>query len=313
MPENPVPQNKISQTSRRAAILDILLVLVPVVFALFWKNSASNLMDSPNVTVHISDTKANVAPSAGKFVSEASRRAISERGRFVIALSGGSLPKLLASGLVDDSTVDWSKWHVFFADERIVPLDDQDSNYLGCDNVLFSKVPIPRSQVYPLNPSLGPVECAKSYETLLTNLFGAGEDVVFDLIMLGMGPDGHTASLFPGHALLKENDLWVASIIDSPKPPPKRITLTLKTISKARGVAFVAAGAGKTETLVQVLLTANVSYPHENFSCVYKRENNDGEILLPSSIVQNVANETHWFVDKDAANNLLQKCASAKY
>ena len=156
-------------------------------------------------------------------------------------------------------------------------------------------------------------ELSPLYEASLTSLFGAGEDVVFDLIMLGMGPDGHTASLFPGHALLQEKDLWVASIVDSPKPPPKRITLTLRTISKARGVAFVAAGAGKTETLVQVLMTANVLYPHENFSCVYTRENNDGEILLPSSIVQNVAKETHWFVDKNAANNLLQKCASAKY
>ena len=311
MPANTLPQKQVSQTSRRAAIFDLLLVLVPIVSAILWKTYSSETMESPNVTVHVSDSKANVAPAAGSFVAEASKRAISERGRFVIALSGGSLPKLLAAGLVGDESVEWSKWHVFFADERIVPLDDKDSNYLGCDDVLFSKVPIPRNQIYPLDPTLGPVDCAKSYEGMLTNLFGIGEDIVFDLIMLGMGPDGHTASLFPGHQLLEENNLWVASIVDSPKPPPKRITLTLRTISHAHQVAFVAAGAGKTETLVEVLMAASVVIPHENKSCLYKRES-DG-VLLPSSIVQKVSKETHWFVDKDAANNLLQKCASAKY
>ncbi|RHY38738.1 hypothetical protein DYB30_012805, partial [Aphanomyces astaci] len=96
--------------------------------------------------------------------------------------------------------VDFSKWHVFFADERVVPLDHADSNYLACHDALFQHLPR------------------------------------FDVILLGMGPDGHTCSLFPGHVLLNESALWVASISDSPKPPPKRITLTYPVVNNAAAV-----------------------------------------------------------------------------
>ena len=304
----PVNDLRVQQTSKKAAFVDFCVVAFSLILVVLCSNLFSMSQGSSGVFVHVAETKANVPGLAGAFVAQASARAIQERGRFVIALSGGSLPGLLASGLVDDKTVEWDKWHVFFADERIVPLDHKDSNYLGCHEALFSKVPIPREQIYTIDPSLDPVACAKSYESTLSKIC----QNVIDLAMLGMGPDGHTCSLFPEHPLLKENVLRVASIIDSPKPPPQRITLTLRAIQEAKQVAFVAAGGGKSETIVQVLLNAKVDFSSEQTVCSYTSGvDADNGSLLPSSIVQKVAKETHWFVDKPAAEGILAKCDMA--
>ena len=176
--------------------------------------------------------------------------------------------------------------HVFYADERAVPLDDDDSNHKLCTAELFSKVPIPTSNIHALNTDLldDLDELADDYEEKLVREFVGPNSVrypVFDLILLGMGPDGHTASLFPNHELLTENDRWVAYIEDSPKPPPKRITLTYLVINHASRVAFVAAGEGKKEMLQTVL-----DRPEEG---------------LPSSRVKPVSGTVYWFVDEAAS------------
>ena len=147
---------------------------------------------------------------------------------------------------------------MYFADERAVPLDNEDSNYKLLHEELLSKVPIPPSNVHPLDPTLldDLEELSDAYEKELIKEFAtknAARFPVFDLILLGMGPDGHTASLFPGHELLSEDDRWVAYIEDSPKPPPKRITLTYPVINHAARVAFVSTGEGKKEVLREIL------------------------------------------------------------
>lgn len=135
----------------------------------------------------------DVSTRVGAAVLAASEAAIAARGRFTVAISGGSLPKLLAAGL-SDAAPPLDKWTVFLADERIVPLDHEDSNYrLICEK-------IPGIQLAAIDPSLSAEECAKEYQDRLVG--SLGESPVFDALLLGLGPDGHTCSLFPGHGLV---------------------------------------------------------------------------------------------------------------
>ncbi len=192
---------------------------------------------------------------------QAQDEAIARRNKFTLATSGGSLPKMLAKFLVnrDDNKLRWDKWEIFFCDERLVPLDHEDSNYNLCNKEFFSKVPeLKRSQIHTIDESLlnDPEELADAYEKELVAAFAGKEAVrrpVFDLILLGMGPDGHTCSLFPGHELLNEQHRWVAPIEDSPKPPSKRITFTYPVLNHAHRGAFVLAGEGKQELLARTL------------------------------------------------------------
>jgi len=229
--------------------------------------------------------------SLASFILEAQHDAIEKKNKFTIALSGGSLPKMLR-GLIDAEGVEWEKWHVFFADERAVPLTDPDSNYLLCKNELFSKIPqIPSKNIHTIDVSLlnDLEELADEYESQLIQEFASKDSArfpVFDLIMLGMGPDGHTCSLFPGHELLREEGRWVADVDDSPKPPPRRITFTLPVLNHAARVAFVAAGEGKQDVLSQIL-----DRPEEGLPCSRVKPKAPGAVF--------------WFVD-DAASKKVQ-------
>jgi len=234
---------------------------------------------------HIFQTGQQLGQAAAGHVAYLSAQAIAKRGRFVVAVSGGSLPKLLFPLLVSEplrSQIDWSKWHVFWADERCVPLTDPDSNYRLTREYLFNHVDIPPAQIVPINDALDPAAAATDYQNRLTQVFAPARGLLprFDLILLGMGEDGHTASLFPGHFLLREKQLWVAPIFDSPKPPPERITLTLPVINNARQVVFMATGAQKAKPLSAII---------------------KGNSKLPAGLVQPGDGELHWFVDNTAA------------
>ncbi|OQR95299.1 6-phosphogluconolactonase [Thraustotheca clavata] len=236
--------------------------------------------------VHIGASGDQVGASVGKLVAELSKSAIATSGRFTLALSGGSLPKILEKGLSSlKGDLDFSKWHVFFADERCVPLDHEDSNYLACHQALFQHVPIPREQIYTIVLNTNPAVVAQEYTQQLISLWGT-ELPRFDLILLGMGPDGHTCSLFPGHALLNENSLWVASILDSPKPPPQRITLTYPVVNNAAAVAFVATGDSKAP-LMRHMLGLETQTPS-----------------LPAARILPHNGQLHWFIDEAAASKL---------
>ncbi|TCD67539.1 suppressor of los1-1 [Steccherinum ochraceum] len=227
--------------------------------------------------------------SLARFILKAQRESIEKKGKFTIAFSGGSLPAQL-EGLIGRPGVKWDKWQVFYADERIVPLDHEDSNHHLCTSVLFSKVPIPHANIHPIDYALAsdPEELADAYEKELIREFAQKDSArfpVFDLILLGVGPDGHTASLFPGHELLSEEDRWVAEIVDSPKPPKERITLTYPVINHAARVAFVLSGANKAETLREVL--------------------DNPEAGLPASRVRPISpGQVYWFVDDAAAEKV---------
>ncbi|GAA98923.1 hypothetical protein E5Q_05611 [Mixia osmundae IAM 14324] len=205
------------------------------------------------------ETADQLSSRLADFIIKAQDEAVSsKKGVFRLAISGGSLPKTL-NALIGRPEVKWDKWRVFFADERLVPLHSEDSNFYTCNEELFSKVPeLKREYIHTIDEKLlrEPEELSDEYEKQLMTAF-AGKDSVafprFDLVLLGMGPDGHTCSLFPGHALLNEELRWVAWLDDSPKPPPTRITLTFPVLRHAHRVAFVASGAGKQEVLAQAL------------------------------------------------------------
>jgi len=168
--------------------------------------------------------------------------AIAARGRFSLALSGGSLATLCFPAL-SEAPISWSKVRFFWADERALPPEDPESNYGLAERLLLSRLP-GAPTVHRVAGESGDLEAeARRYETLIEC------DGPLDLILLGVGPDGHVASLFPGHPLLLERERRVAAVFDAPKPPPRRLTLTLPTLLEARAVIVVATGASKAEVL----------------------------------------------------------------
>lgn len=206
----------------------------------------------------------SLAPALRAYVIQCQEAGIARHGVFKVAVSGGSLPKTLAAALLSPSsseadTVKWDKWEIFFADERAVPLDHEDSNYALLKAELLDKIPsdITQPTIHPIDTEYldDTQELADQYEQMLVRSFASRDSVklpIFDLVLLGCGPDGHTCSLFPGHELLRETSAWVAPIEDSPKPPPKRITLTLPVVTHAVRVAFVATGGGKKEIMKEI-------------------------------------------------------------
>lgn len=199
----------------------------------------------------------NLPGCVASAVAAAASKAIASRGNFFIAIAGGSLVKMLGA-MSEMPGIDWARWHVAWVDERCVPLDDAESNYGGALAAWLSKVPIPPSQIYTIadRPGGGGLAAAQAhaaeYESKLKAVDSLPRDAkglpVFDLLLLGFGPDGHICSLFPGHSLLDDTSgAWILPIGDSPKPPPERITLSLAAVNAARAVALVGSGSSKGE------------------------------------------------------------------
>ena len=201
-----------------------------------------------DLNISIFDNIETLAAAVGKYFIDTAEDAISHRGMFTVAVSGGSLVQILDRGL--KGRLDGSKWHIFWADERCVPLTDDQSNYAAAQKFFLKHINIPAEKIHTINDRLCPADAAQDYQAGLLRLFGKLPR--FDLILLGIGEDGHTASLFPGHSLLSEKEKWVAAVPDSPKPPRQRITLTLPVINNARHVAFIAAGKDKTAVISKI-------------------------------------------------------------
>jgi len=229
-----------------------------------------------------------ISPALASLVSLAAERAVGERGRFIVALSGGSLMELLGRGLLAEprrSRMSWASWEVFWADERCVPLSSPESNFAAAHELLLKHVGLPRDRIHSIEDSLGPREAAEAYQAEMERVLqpGPGQPPGFDLVLLGMGRDGHTASLFPGHEVLRERQKWVAPVFNAPKSPRERITLTLPVINHAREVVFVAAGAEKAPALRAVF-----------------RDGDRGRDL-PAALVHPGNGRLRWLVDEAAA------------
>ncbi|KAL5723188.1 6-phosphogluconolactonase [Ranunculus cassubicifolius] len=247
--------------------------------------------------IRVQDNLDDLATELAEYVAELSEVAVKERGAFAIALSGGSLITLLRK-LCEapfNKTVDWAKWYICWADERVVGKSHADSNYKLAKEGLFCKMPVIPSHIHSINDSLSAEDAASDYEFVLRQLVKARHVAVseendcpkFDLILLGMGPDGHVASLFPNHTALGEKDDWITFITDSPKPPPERITFTLPVINSASNVAVVVTGNSKAEALHFAIEDVGPDEP-----------------VLPARLVQPSDGKLVWFLDTFAASKL---------
>jgi 6-phosphogluconolactonase len=182
----------------------------------------------------------------------------SSRGRFAICLSGGSTPRRLyqlLAGAPYREAMPWDRVHWFWGDERFVPWDHPDSNYRMAREALLAHVPAPAQNIHGIATSGDPAEAARDYERVLKSYYGGGSldpaRPLFDVELLGLGPDGHTASLFPGTKVLEERQRWVAEVVGA--KPEVRITLTFPPLESARHTAFLVAGSDKREPLTRVL------------------------------------------------------------
>ncbi len=236
--------------------------------------------------LHIHPTADATLHHLADYFCELADRATAARGQFVVALSGGSSPRqlyeLLASPEYRDR-VRWRQVYFFFGDERYVPPTDAESNYLMARTALLAPLGILPEQVFAVDTALPPAEAAHAYTRTLEQFF-AGEEARFDLVLLGLGDDGHTASLFPHTDVLHDTTLGAKEVFLAEKQV-YRITLTAPLLNRARAVAFLVYGAGKASAVEQVL----------------EGERNPDH--LPAQLIA-PAGELHWFVDAAAASLL---------
>ena len=229
--------------------------------------------------LEIYPNNAALAEAAAEHLVVQAAKAIDARGRFLVALAGGSTPRATYTLLATDafaSRVDWSRVHVFWGDERSVPSDHADSNYRMAREALLDRVPIPAENVHRIAGELEPTQAAASYARELKVTLGA--DGRLDMVLLGMGSDGHTASLFPDTAALEERERWVVPNYVE-KLTTWRITLTLPALNRARQVTFLVAGPSKAEPLARI------------------RAGED----LPAGLVQPAEGTLTWLADRKAA------------
>ena len=248
-------------------------------------------MPSSQRDIHVYPTPQALVEAAAEHILHHARQAIAARDSFTLALAGGSTPKSLYAMLAAPpfrSQLDWKKIRFFWGDERHVPPDHEDSNYRMAHEALLSRVPISTAQVHRVPSELPDVQTvADQYEAALREQFEGSEPDVprFDLILLGMGPDGHTASLFPGTRAVHETSRLVAAPwVD--KLQAFRITFTPVLLNHARQVTFLICGRAKAETLHSVL-----EGPYQPDA-------------LPAQIIRPRAGTLTWFVDQEAAGAL---------
>ena len=242
--------------------------------------------------VHVFSHPLEMAQAAAKLIAEVAKESYKTRCKFTLALAGGNTPRSLYQELCADhyaASIPWAHSHLFWGDERFVPVDHPDSNFAMASETLVKHIPIPALNVNPIHTDFPtPEEAAAAYERTMRRLFDifgtlSADNVwpVFDLILLGVGPDGHTASLFPGSLVLTEQQKWVAATpVPDLNPQVRRITLTLPVINEARYVVFLVTGREK-QSLVKTILN-NPAQAHERY---------------PAARVS-PAGELHWFLVK---------------
>ena len=226
--------------------------------------------------------------AAAELIAAEARQAVKARGRFVVALAGGTTPQRTYELLAQEpfrALVPWQNTHIFWGDERCVPADDPRNNARMACQALLDHVPIPSEQIHPIVCNGSPLEATAKYESLLVGLFASGRPR-FDLVLLGLGENGHTASLFPGTPVLEEQQRLVADVYVA-EEGLHRLTLTAPAINQAALVVFLVSGCVKAPILQKVF------------------ENPQNQDCIPARLIKPADGKLLWLVDRDAAR-LLQ-------
>jgi 6-phosphogluconolactonase len=250
-----------------------------------WTRGYDQIMAS-DATLTVCSDPAALAETAANLLIDVATEAVRERGRFMLCLAGGETPRktyaLLARPALSER-VRWDRTWVFFGDERVVPPHHAESNYRMAHETLLSRVPIPSAQILRMHGEDADADsAAAAYAARLTEVFGTrrGELPRFDLVLLGLGVDGHTASLFPGSPVLREVFRSVAAVHVTAAQIPQRLTLTFPVLNAARRVIFLVAGAEKAK-IVKVVLS--------------------DQALLPAAMIRPTDGELIWLADRAAA------------
>jgi 6-phosphogluconolactonase len=239
--------------------------------------------------VEIFDDSEALSRAVAELFVEQSEFAVQNRGFYSVVLSGGNTPQKTYELLTQKPWVDqipWKKTHIFWGDERCVPKDDPRNNALSAYNLLLNHVPVPVSQIHPIYCEGSPKQSARQYELMLHDFFKNGE-MSFDLMLLGLGNDGHTASLFPGTHVLNERTRWVSEV-SVPSQEFSRITLTIPLLERSLLTLFMVEGEGKAEILKTVL------------------EGPLDPTTYPAQFIAPLNGELIWMVDKAAAKLLSE-------
>ncbi|PWZ12974.1 putative 6-phosphogluconolactonase 2 [Zea mays] len=267
------------------------------------KESSATYEPKRNSEIRVFESSDEISTDLAEYISQVSEISVKERGYFAIALSGGPLVSFLGK-LCEapyNKTLDWSKWYIFWSDERAVAKNHAESNYRLTKEGFLAKVPILNGHVYSINDNATVEDAATDYEFMIRQLvkvrtIGVSERndcPKFDLILLTMGSDGHVASLFPNHPAMELKDDWVTYITDSPQPPPERITFTLPVINSASNIAIVSTGDDKAKAV--------------HIAVSDMAEGLDAPASLPARMVQPSDGKLVWFLDKAAASFLDSK------
>jgi 6-phosphogluconolactonase len=237
--------------------------------------------------LHIYKDPGELSEAVAAWMAHYIEGVLKNRKRFTLALSGGSTPKKLHAVLASSpyrEKIAWEKVHIFWGDERAVPFTDDRNNAKMAFDTLLNFVPVPKSQVHVMRTDIEPENSAREYDSILHDYFD-NSATSFDLVLLGMGDDGHTLSLFPGEDIIHEETAWCKAFFLKAQDM-YRITLTAPIVNKSAAVAFLTTGSSKSATLKQVL---------------------EGDFKVdsyPSQIIRPEAGELHWFVDEAAAADL---------
>lgn len=239
------------------------------------------------MNLHIYKNPEELSNAVAAWITGYIQTVLAKNYRFTIALSGGSTPQKLHSILAASpykEQIDWTRMHIFWGDERDVPFTDDRNNAKMAYETLLNHLPVPPDQIHIMRTDIDPEASALEYEKILHRYFNETR-TSFDLVLLGMGDDGHTLSLFPGTEIVHEQKAWVKAFFLKAQDM-YRISLTAPIVNKSAAVAFLAVGKNKSTALEQVL------------------EGSVQPDLYPSQLIKPIDGALHWFVDEDAAGNL---------
>lgn len=240
--------------------------------------------------LHIYKDVEELNTAACGWISEYIMATLEKKARFTIALSGGNTPKKLHTTLAASpykERIDWSKMHIFWGDERAVPFEDERNNAKMAYDTLLNAVPVPGSQIHIMRTDISPEDAALEYDKILHSYFDETQ-TSFDLVLLGMGDDGHTLSLFPGTEIVHEKNYWTRAFMLTSQNM-YRISLTAPIVNRSAAIAFLVVGSSKAKALRKVL------------------EGDFEPDMYPSQVISPENGELHWFIDEAAAAELQNK------